>query len=246
MKTSCLNCTQSYEGRFCPECGQKAQTHRITFTSIAHDIPHSVFHVDKGFVYTFIQLLKDPGSSIRGFIEGKRIKHYAPFAYLFILSAATSLVAHFKGFYFETFLHRHLITSPNIPFLSASLFFNKYPALMFCLLIPVMSLCTYLFNMKSKYNYWENFVLNTYLVSQFNLFFILEEIICMLMGKASTSLVPMLAVFFFYSIWGYSRFFTKGGSISAIIKRVVMYICLVFIVITGISLAGFMTPWWGF
>src|SRR5882757_2952307 len=103
---SCLNCEHNYAGKFCPECGQKGHTDRITLASIAHEVPHSVLHLDKGFFYTFKQLLVRPGHSIREYVQGKRVKHYSPIAYLLIMCAASSLMAHFGELYLERVYHK--------------------------------------------------------------------------------------------------------------------------------------------
>src|ERR1044072_8241398 len=162
MNTNCLNCGHEYQGKFCSQCGQKSHTARITLGGILHDIPHSVFHLDKGFAYNFIQLLIRPGQAIRDYINGKRVPHYNPFAYLFILSAASSLVNHWKNDYFEKYQHPVLTPTSHILFPDAAHFFHQYPGLMFCALIPFISLWSWVFNRDSKYNYWENLVMNTY------------------------------------------------------------------------------------
>ena len=242
MSISCLNCGTEFDGNFCPNCGQKAHTERITLMSILHEIPHSIFHVDKGFFYTFIQLLRRPGKAIRECIAGKRVKYYGPFAYLFIMSALSSLAGHLAAEYLEKYKHIHISISPLLLFPAAAVFFSKYLGLMFSLFIPFISFWSWLFNRDSKYNYWENLVMNTYLIAQFNLFLIIEYVL-VIMNVLHGSLTPIFIVFFSYIGFAYFQFFQSKMTGMLIAKRVLMFIMIIFTMLTGLSLT-FMTPWW--
>lgn len=242
---NCLNCSNGYEGEFCPHCGQKAHTSRITLGGILHDIPHSVFHVDKGFIYTFVQLLRQPGKAIRDYVEGRRVKHYSPFAYLFVMSAACSLVGHLVMEYFEKYKDIHLHMGEGMLFPEVASFFQKYPGLMFCLFIPFISFWSWLFNRDSKYNYWENLVMNTYLIAQLNLLLIIDYTLVAVTGKLYGSLIPLFVIFFSYSGITYPQFFQAKMTAGKVLKQVFMFIMIVFTLLTGLSLT-FMVPWWHF
>jgi Protein of unknown function (DUF3667) len=82
----CLNCDHTVYEKYCANCGQKADTHRINWRYIWHDLPHSTLHLDKGFFYTAKELTIRPGAAVREFLYGKRIKHFRPLAYVLILS----------------------------------------------------------------------------------------------------------------------------------------------------------------
>ena len=87
----CLNCGHSVHENFCARCGQKTDTHRIGWHYLWHDLPHSLFHLDKGFLYTAKELSLHPGKAIREFLDGKRVKHFRPLAYVLILGVIMSL-----------------------------------------------------------------------------------------------------------------------------------------------------------
>ena len=91
---NCKNCNTAFEGNFCPNCSQTAKTHAINAATFLHDIPHDIFHIDKGFSYTFINLLKKPSVTLAEYIEGKRIRHFKPFAYVIIMSAISTFIGH--------------------------------------------------------------------------------------------------------------------------------------------------------
>lgn len=84
--TTCLNCTTEIDGKFCSECGQKSDTHRITAKHFfMHDLLHGVLHVDKGIPFTLKQLFIRPGFAARDYISGKRVQYYNVFYLMFIV-----------------------------------------------------------------------------------------------------------------------------------------------------------------
>jgi hypothetical protein len=157
-------------GKYCPQCGQKAKTERVTFSDIMHEIPHSIFHVDKGGLYTLIQLLYGPGKAVREYLAGKRVSFFLPFAYLFLLSGITAFITHQ---HIDYLLSRGKVmdfSGMYILYLPCGHFLQQIPCAF--ILYPYSAYITFqlLLNLDSKYNYWENIILNTYLIAQFNLF----------------------------------------------------------------------------
>ena len=239
MQGHCLNCNTEYVGKFCPECGQKSSTHRITFAAILHEIPHSVFHIDKGLFFTFIQLLYRPGYAIRDYLSGKRVKFFTPISYLLLLCAASSVFYHLVS---VADVQERI--SPGILFPKLALFFTDYPALMLCALTPFISFWSWLFNRDKQYNYWENVVLNIYIIAQFNLFFIINTLLHVLGIYTSGKVTPMLICFISYLVFTYSQFFRSKFSLKRLLKNTAMILLIVFTLITGLSVVGFMTKWW--
>lgn len=82
----CLNCGSAVLDRFCAHCGQAADTHRITLKHWLHEIPHSIWHVDKGLPYTLGQLLRRPGPTLRGYLAGQRAPYFPPLTMLLLIT----------------------------------------------------------------------------------------------------------------------------------------------------------------
>lgn len=100
MKTHenrCRNCRQHLllHQRFCHQCGQKTDTHRINLHFLIHELQHGVFHVDSGILFTIRELFTRPGHSIREYIDGKRKPHFPPFTLVVILGSVCALVQYF-------------------------------------------------------------------------------------------------------------------------------------------------------
>ena len=90
--TTCKNCGHQFDLEFCPNCGQKASVKRLEMKSLLHDLPHAIWHVDKGIIYNIIQLFKRPGYAIKDYLDGKRKNFYHPLAYM-LLMLGTMLLA---------------------------------------------------------------------------------------------------------------------------------------------------------
>ena len=93
-KHNCLNCDADLTTPFCPSCGQKATTHRYSFKTILHDIPHAIFHVDSGFAHTFIALIKHPKNVCWNYVIGKRVGLTNPLLYMFVTMGLMVLFYH--------------------------------------------------------------------------------------------------------------------------------------------------------
>ena len=88
---NCLNCGKRLTDAFCSGCGQKADTHRITFKNfIFHDVLHGTFHLEKGILFTAKQALVRPGIAALEYISGKRKRYYNVF-YLILLTIGAML-----------------------------------------------------------------------------------------------------------------------------------------------------------
>jgi hypothetical protein len=180
-----------------------------------------------------------PGYVVRNYLAGKRVNYFSPLAYLFLLSAVSSFVSHFAVEYRAMRFDFTYMMFPGV-----AVFFNHYPALMFCLLTPFLAFWTWLFNRDLKYNYWENFIFNTYLIAQFNVILILFDMARIMQWYTSPKLTPMIILFIGYMVFTSRQFFKHKFSVVRISLNTAMYLCNAFTFMTGLVFAGFMTPWW--
>jgi membrane-associated HD superfamily phosphohydrolase len=231
----CKNCGHNFHGNFCSECGQNAHTERIDSHFFLHDIPHSVLHIDKGFFYTFKELVVRPGHSIREYLDGKRVRHFRPLAYLLLLSTISTLVQ--KACYYlieKESLAQGLKIKYHLPFL------YQYISLFFILMIPVMSLASWLVFRYQKYNFWEHLLLETFIVAQFNIVLVVMHIAGYL-GFGS-DFTPYIIFYFIYVGITYGQFYVKVKREALLI--IVCIFIQVMLYLTGLSLSGIMTKWW--
>ena len=97
MKTIiCKNCDSQFDGTYCPNCAQSIKANsRLTFKSIISDFFDNIFNLDKGFFYTFWNLIRRPGFVVQSFIDGKRKRFTNPVKFFIIATASQALFEYF-------------------------------------------------------------------------------------------------------------------------------------------------------
>ena len=95
--THCLNCGKDFEGNFCPECGQSAETGRFTLRFIFGNLIAAVLGRDGGVAYTLKNLFSRPGKMIVEILNGKRRKYVSPFPMLFLALTVYILIFSLTG-----------------------------------------------------------------------------------------------------------------------------------------------------
>ena len=69
MSETCLNCNNPVIENFCSNCGQKKYK-RIDKKYIWDEIQYTVFHTNKGLLFSVKNILKNPGKTAKEFIDG--------------------------------------------------------------------------------------------------------------------------------------------------------------------------------
>lgn len=168
VRHSCQNCSEIFTGNFCPNCGQSAHEHRIDAHYFLHDIPHSVFHIDGGFFYTLKMLFTQPGVMIADFLEGRRARHFRPFAYVMVMTALSAFLVKFFDW-----AKLKLLEGKGQVHTGHENFFEHYFSFFIFLMIPIATVVTWIAFRRKEYNYWEHFLANTYLAAQLNILWVL-------------------------------------------------------------------------
>ncbi len=86
----CGNCGRAIDGpaqKFCPACGQATPVHRIDWQFMAHELEHSVLHMDRGILYSLKELMLRPGRLMRDYLEGRRARQAKPLLLLMVMAA---------------------------------------------------------------------------------------------------------------------------------------------------------------
>src|SRR4051812_23439118 len=81
LADACSHCKAALSGPFCSECGQAARPPRLTLRAFASEIIAQIGQLDHGLLYTFVQLLRRPGPTIREYISGRRRIYTSPISY---------------------------------------------------------------------------------------------------------------------------------------------------------------------
>lgn len=234
--TTCKNCENTFEGNFCPNCSQKADTHRFTVKHFAHEFFHAFTHADKGILFLIKELITRPGQAIREYNEGKRKKYFNPITFLLIASALqfvvvkkTEMFQHYAASMLS--VTESLISNPankeqsdkalksikqqTDQSLSTTQENSKVLTLLF---IPVLGLFTWLLFKKSGFNYAENLVLNVMISGELSFLFL---VFCALPFLILPSFIILwmtlfLLINWIYSFIVYKQFFQQGWGITIV------------------------------
>lgn len=239
---TCVNCNQDISAVFCSNCGQK-KFKRIDRKYITDEIKYTVFHANKGLLYSVIRILKNPGKTAKEFIDGNRVNHYKPIMLVFILSGiAMFLSMKFIGLD-KIMSEVYSDSKVKADFMNSIMtFYSTYYSFLMLLAIPIISLFSKLVFRKWQHNYYEHIVLNAYGLSFFTIISILFVYPIMYFFKDdpkqimslsfySMTIVPLIMVWFYKGVY-------SDKPLKTIILRVLlmmlMLLVLYFIVIIGV------------
>jgi len=248
-KTNCLNCGKVLIDKFCGGCGQKADTHRITFKNfIFHDVLHGTFHLDKGILFTAKQALIRPGKASLDYIAGKRKPFYNVF-YLILITIGLMLFTRHIG---DILNNKDSIVENKVYINEASkkideIFAQKNKIIIF-LFVPFAAINSFLLFKRKKLNLSEHAIiagmilLGILLITTFsNLLFWSKTI--QQIGLVISYL--SIAFILFQIVHGYYNAFAEDYSKLGFTYRIVLFFVLIGFEILFLTwiLVGFVTHW---
>lgn len=201
---ACKNCETDFEGKYCPNCGQKAKTRRITTAHVLDDLRQAVVHFDKGFLFTIMELTRRPGHAVRDFIEGKRANLMKPVKFTVWASALSFLVFHLVGLDDQMM---EIMRAGNPDFAKTeklSRFFFEHTTLMMLAMIPTLALFSWAMLRRHAYNYAEHFVAMAFLMGQCSVFSVPMSLVQRWLGATSINAYMVLPLLLWvgYVGWG--------------------------------------------
>lgn len=234
MNVTCKNCGHLFKGKFCNNCGQSANTHRLNYASIWVDIRQGIFRFNDKFSFTTKQLFYRPGNAIRDYIDGKRLNYFQPISYLIIVGSIYVLLSH----YFPI----HIIAdSSDTEYIFSGLNYTQmnewtlshYNHLML-LTVPLLAFSTFIVFKKQGYNFVEHFVIGSYTTAQRLLFLIITFPLQYLLDDTAYSQAYKWTSFiigFLLAYWVHAQFF-KGLSKLTTLKLLLISYVLFFVIVT--------------
>ena len=232
----CKNCKNDFEGNFCNNCGQKRNVQKVNLNYLIDEISNSFFQVNRGIFFTLKELSIRPGKSINDFLNGKRKQHYKPLAFVLLTSTIYIIVAYFfgkktyLGAFFSGFTEgisanpdekELLIFQNSLDWLSNN--FTYFTLL----ILPLFSFASYIFFIKTKYNYFEHLILNFYITGQQTIIYIVFYLLFMLFKidiESSYLASSPIILSLLYGFWSYITFFKKKKIFSTITLTILTYI----------------------
>ncbi|MCB0608189.1 MAG: DUF3667 domain-containing protein [Lewinellaceae bacterium] len=172
----CKNCSQGFDGRFCPACGQKVIAGRITVRSLFVNLFTTITNLEKGFWHTMVRLFTRPDQVIRDFLGGSTIRYVDPFRYLFLWSSISALIT--LSFNLLEFQSDEMVkigalkiqqTGKGADTAEVMAWVKRFLNIVPFLIIPFLALAGQWIFRRLKYNYAEHLAINGFLFGQVTL-----------------------------------------------------------------------------
>ena len=233
---TCKNCNNQFEGLFCNNCGQSADTQRLDFKFLLKNLHKNfikIFH--KGIFYTSRQLFTRPGHSIREYIEGKRVNHFEPIGLLIAFAAFYAVLYHTFEIDMFSGLSDNTLNA-KLDLRSAGNWITDHFSLVTLLFVPVYSIGSFLLFRKQGYNFYEHIYLNTFLASQ-RLLIRLATFPLLVILDGTENIFPfrdlLILADIILMVWSYTQFFNKVKRIKAVLLGVLSY-AIFFVILIGL------------
>ena len=91
---NCACCQTTYQGNYCPKCGQSAHIKRYSFKNTLLNFMDVWGIGSDGKLRTIRDLILRPGYMIRDYLNGIQAAYFQPFKMFFVLAALSILVTH--------------------------------------------------------------------------------------------------------------------------------------------------------
>ncbi|SBW01238.1 DUF3667 domain-containing protein [uncultured Dysgonomonas sp.] len=234
-KRQCLNCGNEVTDNYCSICGQSVHTSRITPLHLVEELQYGLLHINKGLLYTVKELLVRPGTTMKNYLAGKRVKYMKPFLFLIIWGAVYSLVFHF--FHFFPMKEMNNPDNEVLRYIPLYDWYSSHYSIVMLLTLPFFALSTYFLFYKSRYNYIEHLVVFSYINGAKTIILLLfYPLIYITKSTEVYHIVHIIATV--YVIWGVSQFFKTSSWLKAT-GKVVLAMILAFLLITVIFTIAF-------
>lgn len=157
---NCLNCDTQLLGKFCYNCGQKADTHRITFKHfIMHDVLHGVWHFEKGMLFTAKEALLRPGKAALDYIAGKRIRYYNVFYFILLLIGLNIFINHYYEQLYEVY-NSPIEEYNDVVGNKLANFLKDYAKILTFSFVPLFAINGFLIFRRRKFNLSEHIIIS--------------------------------------------------------------------------------------
>jgi hypothetical protein len=217
--TTCKNCAHAFDGKFCNNCGQAAETKRINSKYLLQELQKTFIHFYGGFLYTTKQLFLNPGKALVAFIGGARVHYLRPLSYLTVISAVYLILV---SFFHVAFIKEGLIGHTQS---ETDTFVKQHFVHIQLVLIFLYALFSLVFFQFRHLNFYEFVVIHCYLAGQ-------RIIIALLfmpfhIWPKTVGLEPYLneltvLIGYGFMVWAYVVLFAHNNRFIIVLKTILM------------------------
>ena len=206
----CISCGYDHDEKFCPNCGEKRDTQKITFQSLLKTSISGVIDMDRGFLLNVKELFLSPRKIIVEYIEGRRKGIFNPLSYLILTTTVYIIVDSYLkskgGIKVPSIVQDQELY--NVSYRTGG-FIRKYLKFFWVLCIFPFAFFNKLFF--KKYNFWEHLTIAAFLFGQATLVGLITSLFY------RTALIFNPLVYITLLILNYSIFHNKKNKTESII-----------------------------
>lgn len=252
---NCLNCGKTVTDTYCSGCGQKSDTHRITFKNfIFHDVLHGTFHIEKGILFTAKQALIRPGKAALDYISGKRKPYYNVFLLILL---TIGLMLFLRHYYNEIIIEQgrdyiNDTTQLNEASKKMDTIFSQKSKFVIFLFVPFAALNGFILFRRKKLNLSEHFIVAGMILLGILLFstlgnaiFYLDFLVGFSSSIADVISLIITTLIFLYIVYGYFNAFSEDYTKIGFAYRMLLFFAFIFIemMLLLFIAVGFSTNW---
>jgi hypothetical protein len=147
------------ESMSCNVCYRQIKRERLTLKFLFNDMLKNMFNLERGLLFTILELFKNPEVVINDFVQGERYRYMNPFRFLIVSASLYALVVSVFGFSIEGMIEMQEENPLNLSVL------KEYSNLMILAYVPIVAIGSWLAFRPAKLNYAEHLVVNAYAYS---------------------------------------------------------------------------------
>jgi hypothetical protein len=240
----CKNCHTELQEQddYCKSCGGRVIRNRLTFKNLFEHISETFFNYDNKLLRTIIDLFRKPETVIGGYINGMRKRYVNPISYIALSITVGGIYMFVLNKYFPDAMTA--MTGSNVEgqevFMNSYMsFIQKYYSFVMIALIPVYALVARLvFVNKKEFNYTEHIIMCIYIMAQFSLISSFLNIILLVL-QLPPDILGTASIFLQMAFFGYCYKRLYKLSLSGLILRTLFFLAIVFVLMIGLVLIGF-------
>jgi Protein of unknown function (DUF3667) len=153
---NCKNCGHVVVAKYCGQCGQSHQTGKLSVAHILREIPHAIFHLERGMIPTLYGLALRPGVTINSYLNGRRKSTSNPLTLLLIMAGVYAIA--------NSIVDAQSAAASDGRSAGATWrLFSEYLLLMLAVQLPLTALTTRLLFRNNGRLYGEHLVIHTFI-----------------------------------------------------------------------------------
>lgn len=245
---ACTNCGIARAGMYCSVCGQRGTHGRLTVPAIADQVASDVLNMDRGLLFTALELTRRPGDAIRDYVQGKRVRYTGPVKYFVLTVALTTFATTQLGMVDEIaegMFHGAQNASALTP-AQASAFMSQWMTLFMALGVPFTAAVTHRLFRRGGMTYAEHLALNLYSYGHQCLGLVLALVLgSAFPGMEGVLVTGWMIVIAAYFAWTCARFFRVRprravplAVLSMVMGTVAYFAAATFFVAVSVGVAG--------